>query len=184
MDENDFELVAKSIAGDDQAFEKLMVRYGPLLRSYIRWNCQSRMDAEDILHESWISIYRNLENLNDSKKLSSWMIQIAKRRVADFYRKPDFSAKVGEEAVDANLFNRMPRVTPIERNEKLEAIEAAMERLPERLRRVIYMKLWEEMTVPEIARLTGLKESAVKMRIQRGLKQLRQYLIKHGYDMM
>ena len=187
---DDSELIVESIKGDDKAYRSLMERYTPLLRTYIRWRAQSPSDAEDILQETWISIYIDLAKLSNRAKPGPWMLRIAQRRLADFYRSGAraMSSQISQASNPAGIdFHEAEEKGPgpsesMQSKEKQLLIEDAMSGLPERLRLVVYLRLWEGLSIQAISELLGIKESAVKMRTQRGLKTLRQHLIKSGYD--
>lgn len=186
---DDSELIVESIKGDDSAYGVLMERYTPLLRAYVRWRARSPSDAEDILQETWISIYTDLVKLSNTAKPGPWMLTIAQRRLADFYRssaRTTFSQiSRTSDPTDVDFHEAQEkRPGPSQRLEtrgKRLAIDEAMSALPERLRLAVFLRLWEGLSFKDISELLGIKESAVKMRTQRGLKKLRKHLTKSGY---
>lgn len=67
--------------------EKVWSEYQNSLRGFLRNNVSNADDVDDLLQEILIKTYHNLANIHDSKKIKSWLFQIAKNTIIDFYRK-------------------------------------------------------------------------------------------------
>jgi len=68
------------------AFDRLVKDYTPLLMGFLIGRTAELQDAEDIAQETWLSAYKILPSLRRPDRLKPWLLRIAGRRVADFYR--------------------------------------------------------------------------------------------------
>lgn len=72
---------------DDKRFEQLIERSGAKLFEYLRLSLPSLDDAKDVYQESLISAWESQETFRSESDPQTWLFAIAKRRIADFYRK-------------------------------------------------------------------------------------------------
>ncbi len=187
---NDHELVSATLAGNDKAFELLMKRYVPLIGNFIRSKTPNTVDSEDLVQEVFIKAYRELSTLKDVEQLGAWLIGIARNAVNDVYRqrnsqKRSVLKRHSNFHDEADALSNIPDTAqgPIEHAEQAETVEQiteALDQVSDTYRMVLYMALFEGCTSREIAAQLGLKESAVRMRLQRGLVALRKHLEASG----
>ena len=85
MDE--LRLLNKAMAGCSSSFENLMNQYIQLIYNYIITKVKNRVDVEDLLQEVMLGAYQSLSSFNQASSFKTWLIGIAKRKIADFYRK-------------------------------------------------------------------------------------------------
>jgi RNA polymerase sigma-70 factor (ECF subfamily) len=155
------------------------------LRGFIAKRVRDQADADDILQEVFLRIQRGLDGLKDSRKLLSWLYQIARRAVVDHYRQParrreqpaglaiDLEGSVGAEGV--------PRIVADQDSSEVRAelagcLRPMIERLSSRYQSVVTMVELEGLTAKAAARRLRLSESGVKSRVQRGRTQLKAML--------
>ncbi len=174
-DPTDQELAKLSIR-NPESFGMLMERYeAPLLRYIRRLSSLPREDAEDILQETFIKTYRNLNDLDSSAKFSSWIYRIAHNQTMDTLRKRKIDTRsFSIEADDAAQFLRA--TTDIgaetERKETFSRIEAIIRELPETYRDTLILRFLEEKSYEEIMDILELPKGSVATLIRRGKKLL------------
>lgn len=124
-----------------------------------------RGEADDLVQEIFLTVFRKLDTLNDPSAVGGWIASIARRSVVDSYRSATHSEEITEE------LGAEPR--PV--NEAYEVLSAIRD-LPEAYSETLVMRLVEGMTGPEIAEATGLTHDSVRVNLHRGMKMLRKKL--------
>lgn len=129
-------------------------------------------DAEDILQEVLLRVHTHLDTVQDMHKLESWIYQIARNSVIDYYR----ARRVVEE---------LPEDLPAEEDEIAEsaaeslapALRELVEALPEIYRDALMLTDYQGVTQADLARQLGVSQSTVKSRVQRGRQMVRDNLM-------
>jgi RNA polymerase sigma-70 factor (ECF subfamily) len=184
-------LVALAVEGDAEAFGRLMQRHAPLVMGLLVGRLRDQTESEDLLQETFVSAWTHLPRLRQADRVGAWLMQIARNKLKDYYRfrsrNPTLRVIRLRDAdgnpIDAGERTADPSPGQSERLRMAETRRLVLKsigELREKYRVVLYLRLIEELECAEIARRLQLKESAVKMRIKRGLEQLRAKLLKHG----
>ena len=182
----DEELVAKSMAGDAESFNQLVLRWERPIYALAYRVLGRDEDARDVAQETFLRAFRALPGFKGQAKFSSWLYRIALNLCRDWIRRKKRTPVVDmPEGVDiAELAAEQGPVESIEdlvsRRELSAVVEEAMARLPEEQRTAIVLKEYHGMTFQEIANLQGCPLSTVKTRLYQGLSVLRRHLEKHG----
>jgi len=75
--DNDITLVQAAQGGDKRAFAQLVEKYEQRVYNLARKMMRDQQDAEDVLQETFISVYRNLQNFHGDSSFSTWLYRIA-----------------------------------------------------------------------------------------------------------
>jgi RNA polymerase sigma-70 factor (ECF subfamily) len=182
---SDEELVARSIGGDVDSFNQLILRWERPIFALAYRVIGREEDARDVCQETFLRAFRALPGFKGQAKFSSWLYRIALNLCRDWIRRqrraPVMQAPEGVELVDL-VSERGPSESIEElvaRQELSEIVEQAMTLLPEEQRTAIILKEYHGMTFQEIADLQGCPLSTVKTRLYQGLTVLRRHLEKH-----
>jgi DNA-directed RNA polymerase specialized sigma24 family protein len=95
-EENDAELVAKSLQGNEKAFRTLVETHQPIVYAAVRGVLGARDDVDDVVQDVFVKVYRALDRFRSDAKLSSWIYRIAKNEAIDAYRR----TRHGQQSVD------------------------------------------------------------------------------------
>src|SRR4029077_936225 len=180
----DEELVAKSVGGDAESFNELILRWERPIYVLAYRTIGREEDARDVCQETFLRAFRALPGFRGQAKFSSWLYRIALNLCRDWMRRGGRAPVVrAREGVD--LMDRAPEAEPSESIEDLVArkdltalVERAMARLPEEQRTAIVLKEYHGLTFQEIADVVGCPLSTVKTRLYQGLTVLRRELAK------
>ncbi len=184
MTSTDEELVARSIRGDTDSFNELILRWERPIFALAYRTIGREEDARDVCQETFLRAFRALPGFRGQAKFSSWLYRIAINLCRDWMRKERRTPVVqAPEGVD--LLDLAVAAEPSESIEDLVArkalsrqVELAMAKLPEEQRTAIILKEYHGMTFQEIADLAGCPLSTVKTRLYQGLAVLRRELAK------
>lgn len=151
--------------------ENLVRTFGTRVYRFAYARLGNRADAEDVTQETFLRLCRAAPDFPDEQRAKAWLFQVAANCAADLHRTPwrrhEVSVEELPEGEDA----------PPEAGGVLEAVLS----LPAKYRAVIHLFYYESQTIAEIARILGISETAVKTRLHRGRRLLRDRL-KEGKD--
>jgi RNA polymerase sigma-70 factor (ECF subfamily) len=182
----DEELVAKSVGGDADSFNELVLRWERPIYALAYRTIGREEDARDVCQETFLRAFRALPGFRGQAKFSSWLYRIALNLCRDWIRR-ERRAPLVQPPEDMDLIEMAAAAEPSESIEDLVArkdlsrlVEKAMALLPEEQRTAIVLKEYHGLTFQEIAELVGCPLSTVKTRLYQGLIVLRRELAKNG----
>ncbi len=181
----DEELVAKSVGGDAESFNELILRWERPIYALAYRTIGREEDARDVCQETFLRAFRALPAFRGQSKFSSWLYRIAINLCRDWMRR-ERRTPVVQAPEDMDLLELAAATGPSESIEDLvarkdltRAVERVMATLPEEQRTAIILKEYHELTFQEIADLVGCPLSTVKTRLYQGLVVLRRELAKN-----
>jgi RNA polymerase sigma-70 factor (ECF subfamily) len=177
----DGELVALTLA-DEANFLPLMQRYeGVLLRYVQRISGCSVADAEDIVQETFIKAYYNLNGFDQTLKFSSWLYRIAHNEAVSHYRrlKSRPQGHLVENAHEAlvAIASELDAAEQLDRRWSQEQVRTAISRLEPKYREVIVLRYFEELSYREISDVLRKSEGSIATLINRAKQQLRKQML-------
>ena len=182
----DEELVARSVSGDTDSFNQLVVRWERPIYALAYRVLGREEDARDVCQEAFLRAFRGLKGFRGQAKFSSWLYRITFNLCRDWMRRERRVALMqAPEGVDP----LEPAVadTTAESSEDLvirrdlgRTVSKAMMVLPVEQRTVIILKEYHGLTFQEIADLVDCPLSTVKTRLYQGLSVLRRHLEPSG----
>ena len=181
----DDELVAKSVGGDAESFNQLILRWERPIYALAYRVIGREEDARDVCQETFLRAFRALPGFKGQAKFSSWLYRIALNLCRDWIRRQRRAPVMQmPEGVDpGELAAEHGPVESVEdlvsRRELSAVVEEAMALLPEEQRTAIILKEYHGLTFQEIADLVGCPLSTVKTRLYQGLTVLRRELAKN-----
>jgi len=167
------EIIAKVLKGDRQAYALLVDEYkSPVYNLAYRMTANVE-DADDLTQETFIRAYQYLWRYDPRKKFFTWLYTVAFNLINNHLRK-NKKEKLSEELSPSSLTDNTP--SPEEKMMEDQEISSCLLQLEDELRALLIMKYQQELSLEEIAAITGKSLSAVKMRIYRGLERLRELI--------
>jgi RNA polymerase sigma-70 factor (ECF subfamily) len=178
-------------AGDPEEFSRLVDTYSNKIYRLAIKMLQQQQDAEDVLQETFVKAYRGLKTFDGRSKLSTWLFRIATNEALMVIRRkhPDvisidepIETEEGElEPVQIIDWCCLPE-SELLSQETREKLDAAVEKLPERLRVVFILRDINDLSTHETAEILGLSDTAVKTRLSRARLRLREELSAYFSD--
>jgi len=124
------------------------------------------MDAEEAMHDVFLKLFDNIDNLQDEKAFHSWSQSIAVRTSIDRVRK---NRPIFEPVDNLSIADEEPDE---EMELSIESIKQELNNLPDGYRIIVSMRLFEECEFEEIAQVLQIKESTVRSQYIRGRDKL------------
>jgi RNA polymerase sigma-70 factor, ECF subfamily len=185
-EEQDFSLLMeRAKAGDEGAFSMIYKAYFSHIFRYIFFRVREEATAEDLTQAVFLKVLEKLPVYKDKNRPPlAFFYTIARNKIIDFWRQNKREAKILENDGDLSDIpdssdNPEELLTKARAGER---ISQAMETIPQEQREVIILKFINELSYEEIAALLHKKEAAVRQLQCRGLKNLRRYFEKKGYE--
>ena len=162
---------------DETAFAALVDRYGPMVLAACRRILKDSQEAEDVLQATFLVLVRKAESIRQGASVGSWLYGVA-RRIALRSR-----AKNAQERAYRNQLIETNRGAPASEPTSAELqllLDEEVNRLPEKYRVPILLCCFQGKSRDEAAKQLGWAEGAVKIRLERGRRLLRQRLTRRG----
>lgn len=181
MSDEDGLLARRAAGGDRDAFRLLVDRHYDACLRFAILRLRDRHEAEDVVQESFVRAYRSLPKYEERGRFKSWLFQIlvnrCRTRGRGFGRRPVMVELDGmAEALPADRADTDGLVLW-----RLE-LERAIGELPDALREAFLLRCVEEWSYEEMAMLTGVGVSALKMRVSRARERLQIRLDEVRHD--
>lgn len=158
--------------GQSNDFSILVNEYKNMVYSLCLKMTNSTEDAEEIAQDAFIKAYKGLNSFKGNSKFSTWLYQITYFTAASYLRKHKIKT-VSEYPIDEINHNESnSSIDQLQQKERQEFIDQAMLHLNHEERAVITLFYLDEFSIKEIAAITKLKESNVKVKIHRTKKKL------------
>lgn len=171
-------LVRRVKHGDRRAFDALFREYGPRLYAFALHYFNDRADAEEILQETFLTIWETRRQLDETRGFSAYLFSIAKHKIYNVLK---------HRAVERRYENAAARFTdaghdagdePSGENLR-KLVRSALDRLPPQQREIMELKARGHSN-EEIARSLDISRRTVETHVYRAFKALRTYLSGHG----
>jgi RNA polymerase sigma-70 factor (ECF subfamily) len=144
------------------------------LQQFIRRRVSDETAAEDLLQDVFLDIHQHIDTLRDVKKLESWIYQVTRNAIIDYYRSRRATTTLEEPEA-----SRLPEELPDEDivTELLPCVRAMVLSLPAQDRQALILTEYQGLTQKELAERLGLSVSGAKSRVQRAREKLKQQLL-------
>jgi len=158
---DDRAVIARVLAGDRAAFEVLVRRYNQRLFRAARAITHSDADAEDVIQQAWLDVFRKLAQFRGDASFATWATRIAVHQAVAMTRKRPLVAEVVDAATDVAPDAELSRA-------QIGALlEGCLAGIPQGNREVMVLRDVLELDTAETAACLGLTEEAVRVRLHR-----------------
>ena len=182
----DAEVMLRVKAGDQSAFDYLVQKYRRPLVGFMYRMAHNAAVAEDLAQEVFLRVYRSRQTYEASAKFTTWLYRIATNLAVNHARdtrheraevtvsldEPDEETGTTPDLADGTMSAEEAMV----RRERMLAIRAKVEALPERQKMAVIMHKYQQMDYKQISEVLKLSESATKSLLFRAYETLREQL--------
>lgn len=180
---DDQELMRRVRSGDYSPVSEIYDRYASRLYNFAYRFLRNREGAEDAVQETFMRMIKNSSQFHPDGKLTTWLFAITANWCRDFLRKADNRPK---ESSDVLLGAPAPADYSPHRRLEVREVERQLERALSKLepdaREVIVLFKYQGFSHAEIAQIAGCSEGAVKLRVFRAMKALKEALAPTGSE--
>lgn len=166
--------IERILTGDTECFACLLDKYSRPVHSLILKVVRNREDAEELAQDVFMKVFRNLASFKKECTFSTWIYRIAYNTAISATRKKKYEFLAIEEEVIGNVSEEAINnvLGQSDTSSNMEKLEAALEQLSPDDRAIILLFYMEEKTIEEMATITGLSVSNLKVKLHRIRKKL------------
>lgn len=162
-----------------EAFECIVKEYSEQLYWQIRRLVLSHEDSNDILQNTFIKAWMNIEYFRGDAKMSTWLYRIALNESLTFLNKQRASNQLSIDDADTEMLNRLESDTYFDGDDSQKIFLQAIHTLPEKQQIVFNLKYFKEMKYEEISEIVGTSIGALKASYHHAVKKIEAFLEKH-----
>ena len=173
-------LIHRAQTGDEGAFAALMREHYPFVYAIVIRIVKNSHDAEEVVQDTFLNVYRGLAQLEDTAKFKSWLGEIAQNCARNWLRKQRGNTVSIDEVSEQMLQAEDSSDERLIRQEQRELIRRTMETLPQKDREIAQAYYLDGASYDELTSTHGLSYNAIAFRLSRAKRQLTkrlQYLL-------
>lgn len=165
----------KGKSSKDEGFRLLIKQYGDTLYWHIRRIVVGHEDAEDVMQETIINIYRHIDKFNEDSSLSTWIYRIATNESIRWLKKqaPIFGSI---DEISSLLAQKLTADEQIDTQSVETYFQKALLTLPTQQRIAFNMRYYDELPYEEIAKITGKNVNTLKTNYHFAVGKIKNYL--------
>lgn len=159
-----------------QGFEQVVRQYSEQLYWQIRRLVLSHEDANDLLQNTFVKAWMNIDYFRAEAKLATWLYRIALNECLTFLNKQRAEAKVSLDDPESDMVHRLES-DPYFSGDRLQlTLQKALMSLPEKQRMVFNLKYYQEMKYEEMSEIFGTSVGALKASYHHAVKKIEKFL--------
>lgn len=166
----------KDKESQSKAFEVLVDTYKERLYWHIRRIVMNHDDSDDVLQNTFIKVYRNIDNFKGESKLYSWIYRIATNEALSFLKTKARKLGQNSERLQGSLANQLESDVYFEGDEIQLKLQKAIATLPEKQKLIFNMKYFEELKYDEISEILDTSVGGLKASYHLAVKKIQSYL--------
>jgi RNA polymerase sigma factor (sigma-70 family) len=160
----------------DAGFSYLVQTYQKVLFRTIIRLVINKEDAEDVVQETFIKIYKNIDQLSDPGKLRYWLLKTASNEALMFLRKARIRSQIRFESFDRIMSEALQQNNILSENEILYNFHKSLLTLAPKQRAIFNLRYYEEMPFDEISQVMGNSAGACKAAYHQSVKKIERSL--------
>ena len=169
----------KKTETQEQAFRNLMSLYKKRLYWHIRKIVLSHDDADDVLQNTFIKVFKNIHSFKEDSKLYSWIYRIATNEAITFINKKAVIQKVDLSELQYKMADELQNDVYYSGDEIQQLLQKAIITLPQKQQLVFNMKYFDEMKYTDISEILDTSVGALKASYFHAVKKIEKFLKSH-----
>lgn len=174
---DDRRLAALVLEGDQSAFEYLFNRYREAIYRLFIQRINDPSDADDLLQETFIKVYINIDRYSPDYTFGQWVYTIARNTLIDYMRRRSDDVSIDERFLSPASPMPTPEESVIAAQRRLQ-FEACLQHLSPVYRQLIEMRFLEERSYEEIAEALSRPLNTIKTQIRRAKESMCRLIIE------
>ncbi|MGB3775201.1 MAG: RNA polymerase sigma factor [Leeuwenhoekiella sp.] len=157
-------------------FDNLVKDYKERLYWHIRRMVVSHDDADDVLQNTFIKVYKNLDKFKGDSQLFTWLYRIATNESLTFLKKKARRLQVNDEQLQSQLTANLKSDPYFDGDAAQEKLQNAINTLPQRQKQVFLLKYYDELPYTEIANILEISVGSLKASYHHAVKKITLYV--------
>lgn len=173
---NENQCVQQVLSGNTSAFAYFVETYQDMAITIAHRICGNMQDAEDVVQESYVKAYRNLHTFRSESKFSTWLYRIVYNTAITQTKARMWMGSQETEIENAYDLGENRLEIDLEEMDRKEVVSDILQRMPKGDALLLTLYYMEDNPVKEIAKITGLNEPNVKVKLFRARKMFKEML--------
>jgi RNA polymerase sigma-70 factor (ECF subfamily) len=179
VSDNELLVQFRNPATKEKAYTAIIKKYQEKLYWHIRRMVVDHDDANDVLQNVLIRVWKGLENFREDSQLYTWLYRIGTNESLTFLEQQKKKAAISFSDVETGLSNKIKADQNFDANKLEWKLQLAIQQLPEKQRVVFSLRYYEEMPYEEMSRVLETSEGALKASYHHAVKKVEDYIINH-----
>jgi len=178
---NDAELLTqfRDPVTKEKAYTAIIKKYQEKLYWHIRRMVIDHDDANDVLQNVFIRVWKGLENFREDSQLYTWLYRIATNECLTFLEQQKKRSTVSLSDIETGLTDKIKADQNFDANKLEWKLQLGIQQLPEKQRVVFQLRYYDEMPYEEMSRVLDTSEGALKASYHHAVKKIEEYITNH-----
>ena len=177
IDDKELLFQFKNEATKESAYTRIIKKYQEKLYWHIRRMVVEHEDANDVLQNMFIKVWKNLENFREDSQLYTWLYRIATNESLTFLEKQKKRSSISLSDDENHLTNKLQADKDFDGNKLEWKLQLAIQKLPDRQRAVFNLRYYDEMPYEEMSRILETSEGSLKASYHHAVKKIEDYIL-------
>ncbi len=176
LDDNELLFQFKNEATREAAFTRIIKKYQEKLYWHIRRMVVEHEDANDVLQNMFIKVWKNLDKFREDSQLYTWLYRIATNESLTFLEQLKKRKSVSLSDDDNFLSNKLQADKHFDGNKLEWKLQLAIQQLPDKQKAVFNLRYFDEMPYEEMSRVLETSEGSLKASYHHAVKKIEDYI--------
>lgn len=163
-------------ATKEKAFTAIIKKYQEKLYWHVRRLVVDHDDANDVLQNVFIKVWKGLENFREDSQLYTWLYRIATNEGLTFLEQQKKRGTISLDTEEAGLSNKVRSDSNFDANKLEWRLQVAIQQLPEKQRVVFNLRYYDEMPYQEMSRILDTSEGALKASYHHAARKIEAFI--------
>ena len=177
--DNELLVLFRNPVSKERAYTSIIKKYQEKLYWHIRRLVVDHEDANDVLQNVFIRVWKALENFREDSQLYTWLYRIATNESLTFIEAQKKRSSVSLSDVESGLSNKIVADKHFDPDKLEWKLQLAIQQLPEKQRVVFSLRYYDEMPYEEMSRVLETSEGALKASYHHAVKKIEDYIRNH-----
>lgn len=177
----DAEILSKfqDVKTRNEAFNLLLKKYQQKIYWHVRRMVIDHDDADDLVQDVFIKVWKNLEGFRSDAQLYTWMYRIATNECITFLNKKKQKNNISLDEVSFELADTLASSSYFDGDKAQMKLQQALLTLPDKQKLVFNMKYYDDMKYEEMSEVLGTSVGALKASFHLAVKKIESFLLSH-----
>ena len=180
LDDKELLYQFKNADTKEAAFTRILKKYQEKLYWHIRRMVIDHDDANDVLQNMFIKVWKGLENFREDSQLYTWLYRIATNECLTFLEQQKKRSSVSLNDVENGLANKLKADSNFDANRLEWKLQLGIQQLPEKQRVVFNLRYYDEMPYEEMSRVLDTSQGALKASYHHAAKKIEEFILNNG----
>ena len=171
----DDQLVERVKNGDPQAFEELVIRHQKSLYYFVLRVLKNPLDAEDTVQKIFWLAHKNIKGFRADATFKTWLYRIGINQCHNFFRQKKIRDTISVDDIPITD-SKADQERDVSDKERLAHLQKAVERLPNKQRMVVTLRINQELSFEEIGKVLNIRANSAKVNFHHAVEKLKKWI--------